>query len=328
VIFAARARRLSFAHARAALCRSKIRFGPVTWGFSVDQAACVFVDQAAQDGSSVDPRGAGVGQGEAGGGRIPAGDMLCGALVRPGGVVVLLVLREDGAQVRLAEDQRPAGDLAAQGAGRALADRVHAGCLDGADQDSGAGGLEHGAGRGGEVRAAVADQERELAEPLVKAEGEVAGLLHGPLAGGAGGDAAEVHPPGAVLDEHQDVQSLQRHGVCVQEIGGEDPSGLGVQELPPAGARAARCRAGASSVQDLPDGGRRHGDAKLEQLALDPAVAPQWILPRQAQHQPLDPRGSGRTAGPAPPARAVLLFGQPAVPGQERRRRDVTLLGF
>ena len=83
-----------------------------------------------------------------------------------------------------------------------------------------------------------------------------------------------------------------------------------------------RCRAGASSVQDLPDGGRRHGDAKLERLALDPAVAPQWILPRQAQHQPLDPRGSGRTAGPAPPARAVLLRGQPAVPGQERRRRD------
>ena len=82
----------------------------------MDQAACVFVDQAAQDGSSVDPRGAGVGQGEAGGGRIPVGDMLCGALVRPGGVVVLLVLREDGAQVRLAEDQRPAGDLAAQGA--------------------------------------------------------------------------------------------------------------------------------------------------------------------------------------------------------------------
>jgi hypothetical protein len=174
---------------------------------------------------------------------------------------------------------------------------------------------------------AVADQECELVEPLVKAEGEVAGLLHGPLPGGVGGDAAEVHPSGAVLDEHQDVQSLQRHGVHVQEIDGEDPSGLGVQELPPAGARAARCRVEASSVQDLPDGGRRHGDAKLEQLALDPAVAPQWILPRQAQHQLLDPRGCGRAAGPAPPARVVLLRGQPAVPGQERGGRDGEHLG-
>ena len=66
---------------------------------------------------------------------------------------------------------------------------------------------------------------------------------------------------------------------------------------PIAGARAARCRVEASSVQDLPDGGRRHGDAKLEQLALDPAVAPQWILPRQAQHQLLDPGGLGGRPG-------------------------------
>jgi hypothetical protein len=32
-------------------------------------------------------------------------------------------------------------------------------CLDGADQDSGASGLDGGGGRGGRVRAAVADQE-------------------------------------------------------------------------------------------------------------------------------------------------------------------------
>ena len=53
----------------------------------------VFVDQTAQDGSSVDPRGVEVGQGEVGGVRIPVGDMLGGALVQPGGVVVLLILR-------------------------------------------------------------------------------------------------------------------------------------------------------------------------------------------------------------------------------------------
>jgi hypothetical protein len=48
-----------------------------------------------------------------------------------------------------------------------------------------------------------------------------------------GGDAAEVHPAGAVLDEHQDIQSSQQHGVHVQEIDREDPGGLGVQELAP-----------------------------------------------------------------------------------------------
>jgi hypothetical protein len=127
----------------------------------------VFVDQAAQDGSSVDPCHVEVGHGDAGGVTICAGDMLIDALVWSGRVVMRLIFREDGAQVRLAEDQRPVEDLAAQRAYEALADRVHPGCLDSADQDSGAGGLEHGVERGGEVRPAVADQEPELVEPLV-----------------------------------------------------------------------------------------------------------------------------------------------------------------
>jgi hypothetical protein len=93
--------------------------------------------------------------------------------------------------------------------------------------------LEDGVERESEVRSAVADQELDVLEPLVEGEGEVAGLLHSPVAGGMGGDAAGVHPAGAVLDEHQDVQSLEQHGVHVQEVDCEDPGGLGVQELPP-----------------------------------------------------------------------------------------------
>jgi hypothetical protein len=42
-----------------------------------------------------------------------------------------------------------------------------------------------------------------------------------------------VHPAGAVLDEHQDVQPDQRHRVNVKKVDGEDPGGLGVQEVPP-----------------------------------------------------------------------------------------------
>jgi hypothetical protein len=65
-----------------------------------------------------------------------------------------------------------------------------------------------------------------LVEPLAEAEGEVASLLHGPLSGRAGGDAAEVYPAGAVLDETQDGQSLQQDSVDVHEVGGEGPGGL------------------------------------------------------------------------------------------------------
>jgi hypothetical protein len=60
----------------------------------------------------------------------------------------------------------------------------------------------------------------------------------------------------------------------VEEINGQDPGGLGVQELPPGRARAARRRIDARSPQDFIAGGRGDCDAELGQLAVDPAVAP------------------------------------------------------
>jgi hypothetical protein len=75
-----------------------------------------------------------------------------------------------------------------------------------------------------------------------------------------------------MFDEHQYVQALVQHGIHMQEVDGEDPGCLGMQELPPDRARAARRRIDASGVQDLLDGGRRYGDAELVQLVLDPAV--------------------------------------------------------
>jgi hypothetical protein len=36
--------------------------------------------------------------------------------------------------------------------------------------------------------------------------GHVAGLLHRPVTGRVGGDAAQVHPASVVLDEYQHVQ--------------------------------------------------------------------------------------------------------------------------
>src|SRR5450755_4441325 len=65
-------------------------------------------------------------------------------------------------------------------------------------------------------RSAVADEEVDVLEPLAGGEGEVAGLLHCPFAGRVGGNAAEVHPAGAVLDEHQD--SVECSSVAVHRI--------------------------------------------------------------------------------------------------------------
>ena len=148
------------------------------------------------------------------------------------------------------------------------------------------------------------------------------GLLHCPLAGGMFGDAAQMHPAAAVLDKHQHIQPSQQDGVCVQEVDGEDPGGLGCQELPPGRPRASRRRIDARGTQDLPHGGRRDRNAELGELAVDPAVSPQRVLPRQANGKVGDAPDCRGPAGPAPLARVVLLRGQLAVPGQQRRGRD------
>ena len=74
---------------------------------------------------------------------------------------------------------------------------------------------------------------RHVLAPLAEGESKVAGLLNGPLARRVRGDAAKMHPAGAMLDEHQDIQCPQQHGVHVEEADGEDPGGLGAQELAP-----------------------------------------------------------------------------------------------
>jgi hypothetical protein len=100
----------------------------------------------------------------------------------------------------------------------------------------------------------------------------------------------------------KDMQPRQQHGVHVQEAGGEDPGGLGMQELPPRRTRPARRRVDARGTQDLPDGRRRDRHAELRQLAVDPAVSPQRVLFRQAHRNAGDAPDRRRPARLAPPA--------------------------
>jgi len=47
---------------------------------------------------------------------------------------------------------------------------------------------------------------------------------------GQGGDACQVHAPGAVLDEEQHIQAALEYGVDVEEVRGEDRLRLGLKE--------------------------------------------------------------------------------------------------
>ena len=69
---------------------------------------------------------------------------------------------------------------------------------------------------------------------------EVAGGLGGPRAGRVCGDPGEMHPPGSHLDNEQHVKPAQSCGVDASEVGGDDPSGLGSDELHPRRTGAIR----------------------------------------------------------------------------------------
>ena len=112
---------------------------------------------AAQHRFSADPFAVDVDHGGAGSVAFIVWDALAYALVRPGRVVVRLVLGQDGTQMSLAEDQHAIQELSAQGAWPCARRSGSCAAPDGSAQNPGAGGLEDGVERGGEVRSAVSN---------------------------------------------------------------------------------------------------------------------------------------------------------------------------
>ena len=72
----------------------------------------------------MDPSAVEVGNGEVATVVFAVGDALGDALVRPGRVVMRLVLGQHGAQMRFTENQHTVEELSAQGTDKALAGRV------------------------------------------------------------------------------------------------------------------------------------------------------------------------------------------------------------
>ena len=122
--------------------------------------------------------------------------------------------------------------------------------------------------------------------------------------------------PGADLDHEEAVQALQGHrAVHVEEVNREHRGCLGVQELPPGDVGAPPgCRRDLQGLEDPADGGCADPVADLEQLTLDPLVAPAVVL----GGEPLDQRGN--LSADRRPSRTVrigpLAGDQAAVPAQ------------
>jgi hypothetical protein len=132
-----------------------------------------------------------------------------------------------------------------------------------------------------------------------------------------------VTPPGCIrrVPCPVNTRTYSRFGSTVPacgKAGGEDPGGLGVQELPPGRAAAAWRRIDARGSQDLTGGGWRDRSAGFGQFAVDSAASPQRVLLGHADREAGNAADCRRTAGLAPAAGVVFSDGQLAVPGQQR----------
>jgi len=185
-------------------------------------------------------------------------------------VVMGRVLVQDRAQVPLAEDQHPVGDLGPGGEHEpfrvSVRPRTPGRDLHGHDSGIGQDRVE----RRGELPGPVPDQEPEACGTITQIHQQVADLLCGPRPVRVRGDTENVDVSATDLHDEQAVQASQGHrAVHMEEIGGEHRRSLRMQEFPPRriGAPLRRWR-DLQRLQHPADGGRADPVAELEQLAL------------------------------------------------------------
>jgi hypothetical protein len=171
----------------------------------------------------------------------------------------------------------------------------------------------------------VADQEPPRRSLIAEAGQQIAGLLGNPQAGRMTGDAGKVHPPAAELDDKQHLHPPQEDRVD-REAGrrprSRQPAGAGTTASSSGHAAApGQCRG-----RVAPAGSRgRHPNAKAQQLAVDPLVAPPRIVAGKPHDQLLHlpgyrrPSAAGGRVGPAPGHQAPVPAQQRLGPHQEHR---------
>jgi hypothetical protein len=93
---------------------------------------------------------------------------------------------------------------------------------------------------------------------------------------------------GAHFHDEQDVKAAQPDGVEGEEIGGQQPGGLGAQEGPPPSVATSWCRAQPCGGQYPSDRARAKAMPEPDQFSLETSVSPGRIFACQAQHQSSD----------------------------------------
>jgi hypothetical protein len=138
------------------------------------------------------------------------------------------------------------------------------------------------------------------------------------------GGSEDAYPAGAVPNNGKDADLRSVEQVSGKEVQRQDPVRLGPQELGPARSLPAGRGIDAGVLEDLPDRGRRHGEAESGQFAVDAAVTPRLVLPGKPQHHRPDLSVRCRAPGPAlaRPAQPPAADDVPAPPQDGARSDD------
>jgi hypothetical protein len=135
----------------------------------------------------------------------------------------------------------------------------------------------------GELGVSISEQDVLVIE--TSGDRQVPRLLSDPGASRADWSNSRRGPPCRELDEEQDVEGLQEHGLQGEEVACDHSPPLCSQELGPGRARPPRRRPQAGTPKDPTDGARAYSDPELAKLALDPDAAPPRVLPTEACDQ-------------------------------------------
>jgi len=205
-------------------------------------------------------------------------DLLGDSLMRPVVVVVPDVAAQDVRQMTSVEDQEVVEALRPDSSHEPLGVSVGVRCPKRRAQH-----LSTVAGKDGvEARdvfgVPVAEKELHLDALIVDVPRDVSRLLGDPGPIRVGCDPGDPDSSATEFDEEEHVKTFEREGIGGEEVGSDDARRLGPQERPPRGASQSGSGPETVVLQDPSNRAPSQPDAELDQLALDPAVAPPVVL--------------------------------------------------
>src|ERR1700688_377688 len=166
---------------------------------------------------------------------------------------------------------------------------------------------------------AVSEEERHLHTLVLEIARDVSRLLGDPACVRMGSDPGDPDPSAAELNEEEHVEPLEHDGVDGEEVGSDEARCLGSQERSRRWIGSSGGGPEAVIRQDAGDRAPSQPDAELDQLPLDPEVAPSRILYGQTYD-----KGGGLLIHGWTPRRPMWISPTPSdkstVPGEQRLR--------